>query len=272
MISLMYWYLFPISIIIATLAMSTLVGGATFFSPLFILLLKLPPHIAIPAALTTQFFGFTTGMIGYMKKKCIDYRTSFILLIITIPYALIGVYIGTKIDAFFIKILLGIILIYIACSLYSHNKLSIRGKTHVEIHYQRNDKTIKMGAEDVKTNVVSTAIGSLFLGMTSAGLGEMLGFDWINKSKASFKTLVSSTVFIIAITTAITSLAYLIYLSNTDASSLKEVANILIFTIPGVIMGARWGVRLIHHIDQKTMQIYISFILFIAGILCFVPF
>ncbi len=272
MITLAYWYLLPISVVIATIAMSTLVGGATFFSPLFILLLKLPPHVAITAALTTQFFGFSTGMIGYIRKKCIDYKTSVILLLITIPYALIGVYIATKLNAFYIRILLGIAILYIAYALYFHNKLSVKGKTYIEIKNTRTDNKITMSGEDVKTNIVSTALGSLFLGMTSAGLGELLGFDWISKSNASFKTLVSSTVFIIAITTAVTSAAHLSYLATTNLPGLDEVLNIVIFTIPGVITGALLGIYVIHHFNQRIIQMYISIVLWITGLLCFIPF
>jgi hypothetical protein len=39
--------MFPVAIIIATTAMASGVGGATFFSPLFMLALGLPPEVAI---------------------------------------------------------------------------------------------------------------------------------------------------------------------------------------------------------------------------------
>ncbi len=40
------WYLFPVSILIATIAMASGIGGAVFFSPLFIFVLKLEPSVA----------------------------------------------------------------------------------------------------------------------------------------------------------------------------------------------------------------------------------
>ena len=42
-----YWYLFPAGIAIATVAMASGIGGAVFFSPLFIIVLKLEPSVAI---------------------------------------------------------------------------------------------------------------------------------------------------------------------------------------------------------------------------------
>ncbi len=50
-----YWYLFPVSIGVATLAMASGIGGAVFFSPIFLLWLKLEPSVAIGTALITEF-------------------------------------------------------------------------------------------------------------------------------------------------------------------------------------------------------------------------
>lgn len=36
-LSFQYWYMLPISIVIATIVMSSGMGGAVFFSPIFIL-------------------------------------------------------------------------------------------------------------------------------------------------------------------------------------------------------------------------------------------
>ena len=47
--SLQYWYMLPVSIIIATIATASGVGGATFFAPLFMLALRIPPEVAVGA-------------------------------------------------------------------------------------------------------------------------------------------------------------------------------------------------------------------------------
>ena len=55
------WLLFPGAALIATLAMSCGIGGAILFSPLFMVVLELPPAVAIGTALLTQLFGFGSG-------------------------------------------------------------------------------------------------------------------------------------------------------------------------------------------------------------------
>jgi uncharacterized protein len=64
-ISLEFCYLLPISIGIATIAMSSGIGGAVFFSPLFMIGLGLEPKIAIGAALATELFGFASSLYSY---------------------------------------------------------------------------------------------------------------------------------------------------------------------------------------------------------------
>ena len=44
----------PTAVLIATLAMGSGVGGAILFSPLFMVVVKLPPAVAIGTALLTQ--------------------------------------------------------------------------------------------------------------------------------------------------------------------------------------------------------------------------
>ncbi len=67
-----FWYLLPISILIATIARSSGIGGAVFFSPLFMLVLKLDLKVAVGTALATELFGFASGLIAYYRTKLID--------------------------------------------------------------------------------------------------------------------------------------------------------------------------------------------------------
>ena len=82
-----FWYLLPLSILISTIAMSSGIGGAVFFSPLFMLALKLDPAIAIGAALATELFGFTSGLIAYVKRKLIE---DMMKIGISILFVLVG--------------------------------------------------------------------------------------------------------------------------------------------------------------------------------------
>ena len=85
-----YWFMFPVAILVATTAMASGVGGATFFAPIFILALRLPPEVAIGTGLITEVFGFASGVGAYVRKRLIDYRLGVALLVATIPAAIVG--------------------------------------------------------------------------------------------------------------------------------------------------------------------------------------
>ena len=72
--TLQYWYMLPIAVLIATIATASGVGGATLFAPLFILALGIPPELAVGAVLVTEVFGFASGLYAYYRRRLIDYR------------------------------------------------------------------------------------------------------------------------------------------------------------------------------------------------------
>jgi uncharacterized membrane protein YfcA len=90
--------MFPVSIVVATCAMLSGIGGAALFTPIFILVFPLlgeeyvlaSTMTAIAAALFTQTFGFLSGFIGYYRRKLIDYALAWRLLRFSIPVAVLG--------------------------------------------------------------------------------------------------------------------------------------------------------------------------------------
>ena len=109
-----YWFMFPIAIVIATTAMASGVEGATFFTPLFILALGLPPEIAIGTGLITEVFGFASGVTAYARKGLIDYQFGGTLLKVTVPLALLGAVLSGYVPPVVLKVLLGLGLLAIA--------------------------------------------------------------------------------------------------------------------------------------------------------------
>ena len=114
--SLEYWFMLPISILIATVAMASGVEGATFFSPIFILALRLPPEVAIGTVLITKVFGFASGLFAYFRKRLIDYHLGASLLLATIPMAIVGTVASSLIPDVFLKVILGVGLFMVALS------------------------------------------------------------------------------------------------------------------------------------------------------------
>ena len=70
--TLEYWYLLPVAILVATVAMASGVGGATFFTPIFMLGLGLSPEVAIGVGTLVPLrnpFGVVDGPDGVLEDS-----------------------------------------------------------------------------------------------------------------------------------------------------------------------------------------------------------
>lgn len=93
----MYWFMFPVSILVATSAMLSGIGGAALFIPIFVIIFPMigPEYpmataAAIGTALMTEVFGFSSGFVGYHRKRLIDFRSALPFLAVAVPIAIVG--------------------------------------------------------------------------------------------------------------------------------------------------------------------------------------
>jgi len=181
-VNLQYWYMLPVSVLIATIAMASGVGGATFFSPLFILALGLPPDVAIGAGLTTEVFGFASGLFAYARKRLIDYRLGLALLIVTIPAALLGTWAARWVEPDILKVTLGLGLFAVALSFLRapEHKDTARMDSAIEDEYggeKGETCLVTAEGEEICYTVCNrtegrliAGVGGLFVGLISTGL------------------------------------------------------------------------------------------------------
>lgn len=277
--TLHYWFMLPISILIATTAMASGVGGATFFSPLFILALGFPPDVAIGIGLITEVFGFASGLYAYARKRLIDYRLGLNLLMATIPAALIGSYMGGSVDPNILKTILGVGLFAVAISF-------LRAPAHDDV--TRLDKAIQKeyGGAKAETCLVTSdgeeirytvcnrtqgrmisGVGGLFVGLISTGLGEMNGYFLLQRCRVPGKVSVATSVFVVAITALFASSAHLVQFTQAGSNVLQLVFSVVIFTVPGVIIGGQLGTIVAGRISQRTMEIAVAVLFIMVGAL-----
>lgn len=263
--SLQYWFMFPVSILVATTAMASGVEGATFFAPIFILLLGLPPEVAIGTGLITEVFGFASGLYAYRRKRLIDYKLGTALLVVTIPMALLGTWLSGIIDPNLLKIVLGIGLLAIGANF-------LRTPAHEEVqrldqHAQTLDSPgmrnciVTASGEEICYQVcnrtegrVIAGIGSLFMGMVSTGLGEMNGFYLLRRCRVPARVAVATSVFVVAITALVASTGHFVRFVQSGGDSITIVLSLVVFTAPGVIIGGQIGSMVASRISQQVLE------------------
>ncbi|MBW2559909.1 MAG: sulfite exporter TauE/SafE family protein [Deltaproteobacteria bacterium] len=277
--TLHYWFMLPAAVVIATVAMASGVGGATFFSPLFILALGLSPEVAIGTGLITEVFGFASGIYSYARKGYIDYRLAAALAVVTIPMALFGAWAAGHIDPQILKVILGVGLFIVAASF-------LRSPDHHDV--QRMDLAIEdeYGGEKGETCLVTTrgekicytvcnrtegrfiaGVGGLFVGMISTGLGELNDYFLLQRCRVPSRISIGTGVFVVAVTALSASIGHLIRFIEAGGEVLTMVLSIVIFTVPGVILGAQFGSFFAGRIPQgMLLRILGVLFIFIASL------
>ncbi len=269
----------PVSVLVATTAMASGVEGATFFAPIFILALRLPPEVAIGVGLITEVFGFASGLFAYARKRLIDYRLGSRLLLVTVPIALLGTWLATGISADILKTILGVGLFAVALSFLHAPDHS--GTTMLDADIQSHDgpgkgktRLVTAEGEEIWYTMCNktegrfiSGIGALFMGMISTGLGEMNGFFLLQRCRVPSKVAVATSVLIVAVTALVASVGHFYSFMQQGPEVLNIVYSLVIFTIPGVIIGGQLGSAVASRIPQSVLMRGLGILFILVAVL-----
>lgn len=274
-----YWYMLPVAILVATTAMASGVEGATFFAPIFILALGLPPEVAIGTGLITEVFGFASGLYAYARKRLIDYRLGGALLAVTIPAALGGTWAGGRIEPDMLKVILGVGLFTVALSFLR----SPEAKDVIRLDDAIAEEFGGAKAETCLTTAtgeqicytvcnrtegrIIAGVGGLFVGMISTGLGELNGYFLLQRCRVPGSVSVATSVFVVALTVLVAATGHVVQFVQTGGDVLNTVLSLVIFTVPGVIIGGQLGSTVASRISQHVLERTLGILFIIVAVL-----
>ncbi len=271
------WYLFPISVLIATLAMSSGIGGAVFFSPLFMLGLKLDPMVAVGTALITELFGFSSGLVAYVKARLIDYKLGLNLLLFSVPLAILGTLFGSEVPPDILKTIFAVGIVFIGTQLFTSWRKEEREKQESERReeyktiYERllvdkSGKEYKYTVCQKSMGRFFAGIGGAFVGLISVGLAELQEYHLVAKCKIPAPVAVATSIFVVVVTVLVASIGHFYeFIAHAENEGLNQVFNVILYTIPGVIIGGQIGPSLQKKLPEDVMKIGVSVLFIVVG-------
>lgn len=258
-----FWFMFPVATAIATIAMMAGIGGAVMFAPVLMLLLGLDPLLGLGAGLVIEFFGFSSGMIGYWRKREIDFGIVRKVVVVTLPATIAGVFLGRVIPAFILQIMLALLLLYLAY------QFLLASKECLPKDPRCTGVSGISGQWGVTWKVrLSSLLGGLLLGVVSAGLGEINELNFLKRMKLPVAAASATSVFLVAVSASAGSVVHAYFLvAERSISVFAEVASILVFAVPGVMIGAQLGVLVANNTDSRLMGKFVGVLfLILAGL------
>jgi uncharacterized membrane protein YfcA len=249
-----YWYLFPLGIIIATLAMSAGISGANFWIPVYLIFIKMEPLVCFWLALLTMIFGFGSGVIRNIYQGTVNWYIVKQYLIPTIPAAVLGSLLTSYINEEYLILIFGSFILVYALYMLKESFASPKPQIkHQKVYWEVG------------------FIAGFLKGLIATGLGKLIVPGMWNHEKIEHPSHVIGSavviIFIVDIVAAVTRMNP--GFVNGLVENSNELWNILVFVLPSVVIGGQIGPRIIKDVDAEKLKVYISVMLIFVSVLIF---
>ncbi len=290
----LYWFMFPVGIVVATSAMLSGIGGAALFMPLFLLIFPLlgpayplDPIAAIGIALLIETFGFSSGFVGYYVKRLIDLKLASTFVLMSVPAAVAGALTATMVDPDLIRFAYGVLVLILAGVLFRGHEVPTeemydedmyvdeRGYTGSEIYDNPTSTGIERQIRARDGNVYRynryrarlgpTGLGGFLTGMLSVGIGEVVMPQLVKGGKVPVPVAAGTSIVVVIITVFSASFTHIMTLV-TEGGLNAVPWHLALYTIPGVIIGGQIGPRLHGRAPSHVMERVIGGLFTVIGI------
>ncbi len=284
----LYWFMFPISICVATTAMLSGIGGAAMFAPIFMIIFPiLGPEYPFPSiaaaigvALLTETFGFSSGFVGYFRKGLVDFKSAIPFIIVGVPVGIVGAILLTSFKEYE-EVLRGsyaLLMLVLAYELIRHHDpvedmhLEPEGESvgaaavrETQTIVGRDGTEYSYSAPRQGKGAIATGIGGFLTGLLGVGIGEVVMPQLAKRNKVPIPVAAATSVFIVIVVVAAASFTQISAL--VAAGGLAAVPwNAVVYTIPAVIIGGQIGPRLQGKISPRTMETSIGILFAVIGV------
>lgn len=241
-----YWYMFPVSIVIAIICNSSGFSGGVLFQPIYNLFLNIPIQNAVATGIATETVGMTSGAIRYVVYKMVELPVGFTMIMLTIPGVVLGNHALMVVNADLLKLILGFIILSIASmQLFSAAKQYFGQKENIPI-------------EDIYPYMWIPPIGGFFSATTGTGICELA--QPVLEKGLNVKTKRANATAILVEATA----DWVITILNLHAGLIMW--ELWIFTGTGVIIGGQIGPYISKYLPDRTLKLVFSSGVIIIGV------
>ena len=284
----LYWFMFPVAICVATSAMLSGIGGAAIFAPIFMIIFPLlgPEYplqsiaAAIGVALLTEVFGFSSGFVGYYRKGLIDFRSAIPFIKVGVPIGIIGAVLLGVLSQYEEVLrgsyaLLMLILSYIIIKHHEPHGAEPKTKNEVDKSVRKTNSRVINAKDGTKYEFLipvqgkkggaATGLGAFLTGLLGVGIGEVVMPQLVKRNNVPIPVAAATSVFIVIVVVASASFTQISSLI-AEGGMAAVPWNVVVYTIPAVIIGGQIGPRLQGKVSQRTMEKAIGYLFLVVGI------
>jgi uncharacterized membrane protein YfcA len=237
------WQFVLTGLLIGTLVGLTGMGGGSLMTPILVIVFGFKPTLAVGTDILHGAIFKTVGAIRHRRLGTVHAQLSGWMFLGSGPASIGGVALGTHLKGSqsLMNYLLGGALLFGACGLVA--KSLIRSRTIGE-----HDR-FEMVWRDRLAAVVIGLLGGFIVGLTSVGSGTFFGLTMLFVFPLRAHKVVGTDILHAAALLYVAGFGHIIA-GNVD---MHAVGWFLIGSIPGVIIGSQYSIRLPEHVLRLTL-------------------
>lgn len=232
-------------------------GGGVFIVPLFTLLLGVDPHVAIGASAVCVVTNSVVGSRRHLDNRFVNFRLAMILQSTTASGAILGAFIALAIDASFLKVLLGLLLLYAAFSMVKGSKVAIPSLPqdtpdpwNLMYDYQEGTETVRYVPQRLKFGLGASGFAGVLSGMLGIG-GGLIQVPVMNLiMKLPLRAAAGTSSFMVGLTSVATAAVF--YTNGMIDPQVTAPAMV------GVLLGSSFGSWLTKRVKvQQLVSVFV---------------
>lgn len=255
--------MFPVSMMIATTAMLSGIGGAALFTPIFLIIFPLlgPEYpldsvaAVISVAFLTETFGFSSGFVGYYRRGLISFSSAVPFIVVGVPVAIIGAFLLLLVEPGILKGAYAGLMLVLAIIMVRHHapteisagvSESSAGAADARPMRKvtgRDGKVYEFRKPRQGIASLATGFGAFLTGLLGVGIGEVVMPQLVKRNRVPIPVAAATSVFVVIVIVASASFTQIGRLI-ADGGAATVPWNLVMYTIPAVIIGGQIGPRL----------------------------
>jgi uncharacterized protein len=241
------WTALPVGFIIATLATLVGFGGGILWMPFLILVTHLEPAEAVVTSLVIQIAGMGSGSLAVIRAKKTDLSLPLYLSACAFVGVPIGVWWSRFASADSIVFLLGVFCLAVALVfVYTQDLVD-------------TPLVKKVSLKQTAPYLWLATLFSILTGLLSMGIGDFLVPILRNRLRLNMESAMAACLIVMALNAALAAALHL-------ALGEKFATGVVLWAIPGVLIGGQVGPRLAGRIPDQTLKEIFIYGLSLAGI------
>ena len=286
-----YWFMLPVCVGVASVAMFSGISGAAMLTPVFLIgfpLLGVPRLTTVEAigtSLLLETSGFGTGVARYLAMRLADLTTARSIIAVTLPLGALGAIAARHTPASALRIGYGVAMLGLAWllarkppegsaaegpvrpALVSHSDQSHPPCGHGQARAIRaaDGHSYAWCAHGLRLQHAISGAGAFVAGLISTGVGEATLPPLVRRSRFPVAVAAATSTLIVAGTVVGAAATHLVQL--VAGGGLAAIPwNLLVWAVPGAVTGAMLGTRLQGRVPEDITRRFFTGLFALIGL------